>query len=261
MLHYPEIDPIAIQLGPLAIRWYGLMYLFGLLMAWYLAKRRASRYGWQVQQLSDLMFYGFLGVVLGGRLGFVLFYDLAQWLQDPWLVFRINQGGMSFHGGFLGVLMAVALYCRHLGKSFWATMDYIAPIVPLGLATGRLGNFINGELVGRPTELPWGMVFAHVDSLPRHPSQLYEMALEGVVLFLLLWWFSRRSRPLMATSGLFALGYGTLRFLVEFARQPDSFGFVAWGWLTQGQLLCIPMIIGGAGLLFWAYRHSTQRIG
>lgn len=255
MLVYPEIDPIALELGPLKVRWYGLMYLFGLLAAWALAQQRAARYGWNKDQVSDLMFYGFLGVVLGGRLGYMLFYDLGNWLDDPLRLFAINQGGMSFHGGLLGVLIALAIYCRVIGKGFWPTVDYIAPVVPLGLASGRLGNFINGELVGRPTEWPWGMVFPHVDQLARHPSQLYEMLLEGVVLFIVLWLFSRRSRPLMATSGLFALGYGVARFSVEFVRQPDSFGFVAWGWLTQGQLLSLPLILVGVGLLLWAYRR------
>ena len=258
MLVYPEIDPIALELGPLKVRWYGLMYLFGLVAAWALVQQRAARYGWNKDQVSDLMFYGFLGVVLGGRLGYMLFYDLGNWLDDPLRLFAINQGGMSFHGGLLGVLIALAIYCRVIGKGFWPTVDYIAPVVPLGLASGRLGNFINGELWGRVSDVPWAMVFPTGGSLARHPSQLYQAALEGLALFLILWIYSSKPRPSMAVSGLFLIGYGAFRFLVEFFRQPDAhIGFVALGWATMGQLLTIPMILIGAWMMYAAYHRPS----
>ncbi|MAR90407.1 MAG: prolipoprotein diacylglyceryl transferase [Pseudomonadota bacterium] len=256
MLKYPEIDPVAIQLGPLSVRWYGIMYLIGFVSAYWLLARRARRpgSGWTVDQVSDLIFYGAVGVILGGRIGYVLFYNFSAFLQDPLLLIKIWQGGMSFHGGFLGVILAVALFARKTGKNLWDILDFGAPVVPIGLGAGRIGNFIGGELVGRVTDVPWGMVFPHVDNLPRHPSQLYQAALEGLALFCILWFFSAKPRPRYAVSGLFALCYGVFRFGVEFVRQPDEhLGFIALHWLTMGQILSLPMIVLGAFLLYLAY--------
>ena len=256
MLTFPRIDPVAIAIGPISIHWYGLMYIVGFGTAWYLGNRRARRDGWSAVQVSDLVFWCAIGAVLGGRFGSVFFYNLDRFLADPLWLLRVWEGGMSFHGGLLGVLLASWLYGRRIGRGFFSVTDFVAPAVPLGLAAGRLGNFIGGELWGRPTDLPWGMVFPHVDALPRHPSQLYQMALEGLLLFALLWWFSSRRRPRYAVSGMFLLGYGALRFLVEFTRAPDAhLGFVALGWLTMGQMLCIPMLAGGL-LLLWLSRSQ-----
>lgn len=261
MLIYPDIDPILVQLGPLNIHWYGVMYLIGFALAWWLGWQRAQRADSVVnpEQMNDLLFYGALGVVIGGRLGYIVFYHFSDYLSNPLEIFKIWQGGMSFHGGLIGVLVAMGLYGRHIGRGFFEITDFIAPLIPPGLAAGRIGNFINGELWGRPTDLPWGMVFFHVDTLPRHPSQLYEFLLEGVVLFLILWFFSQKSRPTRAVSGLFLIGYGSLRFLVEFARQPDAhLSFIALGWLTMGQILSIPMIIIGIILMIVAYRSRLN---
>lgn len=256
MLIHPQFDPIALQIGPLAIRWYGLMYLVAFL-AFFLAGRwRLSRPQWQAatgmqpHALEDLLFFGALGVVLGGRLGYVLFYKPAYYLTHPLEAFAVWQGGMSFHGGLIGVIVAVLLYCRRRGLRFWTVMDFVAPLVPLGLAAGRMGNFINGELWGRPTDLPWAMVFPQAgDMLGRHPSQLYQFAGEGVLLFALLWWYSARPRAAGRVSGLFLAGYAVLRFLAEFAREPDAFlGTLALG-LTMGQLLSLPMLAFGLWLL------------
>lgn len=259
MLTYPDIDPVAIQLGPFAIHWYGLMYLVGFVGGWWLGRVRARRPGslWRPEQVGDMLFYIALGVVLGGRIGYVLFYNLPAFLSDPLLLFRVWQGGMSFHGGFLGVLLAGWWYSRSQGRHFFELTDFIAPLVPVGLAAGRLGNFINGELWGRVTNVPWGVIFPHAGPLPRHPSQLYELALEGVVLFVILWWYSAKPRPLMAVSALFLFCYGAFRFSVEFVREPDAhLGFIAFDWLTMGQVLSAPMIVGGLGLLWWAYRRK-----
>ncbi len=262
MLNYPQIDPVAISLGPLKIHWYGIMYLIAFGAAWWLGRLRARRpgSGWTDEQISDLIFYGALGVVLGGRIGYTLFYNFSHFLSDPVSIFRIWEGGMSFHGGLLGVLVAMWLFGRKYRHSFFELTDFIAPLVPIGLATGRLGNFINGELWGQPTTLPWGMVFPGAGPLPRHPSQLYEMFLEGIVLFIILWVYSSKPRPRMAVSGVFALGYGVFRFAVEFVRQPDEhLGFIAFGWLTQGQLLSAPLIVLGMVLLWLAYRHQPEQ--
>lgn len=259
MLIHPQIDPIAMQLGPIAIHWYGLMYLIAFLSVLVLGRYRAKRNpesGWAVTEIDDLLFYGALGVIIGGRLGYTLFYQPAYYLSHPLEIAYIWQGGMSFHGGFLGVLAAMVLYARKTGKRWLTIMDFVAPLVPLGLGAGRLGNFINGELWGRQTDVAWGMVFPHVDSLLRHPSQLYQFALEGIVLFALIWWYSSKPRPLGAVSGLFLIGYGTLRFLVEFTREPDSFlGLLAFN-LSMGQWLSLPMILVGLWMLWWA---NSQR--
>ena len=260
MLIHPQFDPVALHLGPLSIRWYGLMYLlaFGLFLL--LGRQRIKsgpQPGWDARQLDDLLFYGVLGVVLGGRIGYVLFYQPAHFLAHPLEIFSVWQGGMAFHGGFLGVLVAMWVFGRKTGKSWLTITDFIAPLVPLGLAAGRLGNFINGELWGRPTDVPWAMVFPQTDNIARHPSQLYQFALEGLALFALLWLFSRKPRPTGAVSGLFLIGYGTFRFLVEYTREPDSYlGLLALN-LSMGQWLSLPMIVVGIFMLRWAYRKSA----
>ncbi len=256
MLIHPEFDPVALQLGPLAIRWYGLMYLLAFAAFYLLGRWRVTRThhgpatGLKPSDVEDLLFHGVLGVVLGGRLGYVLFYKPAYYLQHPLEVFAVWQGGMAFHGGLVGVLVACAWFARRRGLPFLVLMDFVAPLVPIGLATGRLGNFINGELWGRATDLPWAMVFPQSGSpVPRHPSQLYQFAGEGLLLFALVWWFSSRPRPVGRVSGLFLLGYGTLRFLAEFAREPDAFLGLLAGGLSMGQLLSLPMVAGGLWLL------------
>jgi phosphatidylglycerol:prolipoprotein diacylglycerol transferase len=255
VLVHPDIDPIAFSLGPLAVRWYGLMYLAGFVAGWWLGLRRIKQGLAPVTktQLDDLLFLVVLGVILGGRLGYVLFYKPGYYLSHPLEVFYIWQGGMSFHGGLLGVMAAMTFGARRHGIAWLRLMDYVAPLIPPGIIAGRLGNFINGELPGRATDVPWGMLFRGVEGA-RHPSQLYQMALEGVVLFLFLWWFSSRPRPMGQVSAMFLLGYGVLRFITEFFREPDAFiGFLALG-LTMGQYLCLAMIAGGAALLAWSRR-------
>lgn len=256
MLVYPEIDPVAIQIGPLAVHWYGLMYVLAFLAAWLLLiwRGRSPYWDWSKDEISDFVFYAALGVVLGGRLGYVLFYNLPYYLAHPVEIFAVWQGGMSFHGGMLGVIVAGYLYTRKLGKSFLHSADFIVPVVPIGLGLGRLGNFINGELYGRVSNAPWAMVFPGGGPWPRHPSQLYELLLEGVLLFLLLWLYSARPRPRGAVFGLFLAGYGTFRFLVEFTREPDvQLGFIV-GDFTMGQLLSLPMAILGLAIMAWAYK-------
>lgn len=256
MLVHPQFDPIAIQIGPLAVRWYGLMYLVGFVASVLLARKRIRQQpdlGWTMRAVDDFLFYAVIGVVVGGRLGYVLFYKLSEYVHDPIKIFYVWEGGMSFHGGFLGVILAMLWYARRSQRHWFAVTDFIAPLVPVGLGAGRIGNFINGELWGRPTDLPWGMHFPLVDPLARHPSQLYEAALEGVLLFVILWTFSRKPRPLGAVSAVFLVSYGVMRFLVEYTREPDSFlGLLTLGW-TMGQWLSLPMIIGGVAMLAWAY--------
>lgn len=250
MLTYPNIDPIALQLGPISIHWYGIMYMLAFASAWWLAMRRAPIAGFSKEQVSDIIFYGAIGVVLGGRIGYILFYQFGAFIKEPSMILRVWEGGMSFHGGLIGVILAVIFCARRQQRSFASIMDFVAPIVPLGLGAGRLGNFVGGELWGRPTELPWGMVFPHVDQLARHPSQLYQFALEGIFLFILVWLYSAKPRASLQVSGMFLLGYGGQRLVVEFARQPDAhLNFIAFGWLTQGQLLSMPMIALGLYLL------------
>ena len=254
MLIHPQFDPVAISLGPLAVRWYGLMYLIGFVMFIVLGRRRAAQFperGFTVQSLDDLLFYGVLGVILGGRLGQVIFYEPGYYLLHPLEILAVWKGGMSFHGGFLGVLAAMALYGRKTGKTFFEVTDFIAPLVPLGLAAGRIGNFINGELWGRVADssLPWAMVFPQVDAQPRHPSQLYQFGLEGMCLFAMLWWYSARPRPPRGVSGMFLIGYGVFRVVAEFFREPDAgvFGFSYT--VSMGQWLSLPMIAYGLYLL------------
>lgn len=262
MLSYPNIDPVAVSLGPLQIHWYGLMYLIGIGGAWWLAKRRLADHfpDWSKETLSDLVFWVALGVIAGGRLGYVLFYDLPAYINNPLLILEIWKGGMSFHGGLLGVLLAVLWFSRKHKVAFFRLMDFIAPFVPIGLGAGRIGNFINSELWGKATDLPWAMVFPNdPHQLARHPSQLYQFALEGVALFTILWIYSSKPRPTMSVSGLFAICYGIFRFVVEFVRVPDEqLGYLAFGWLTMGQLLCIPMILLGAWMMALAYRREGR---
>ncbi len=258
MLFYPYINPIAFSMGPIHIYWYGLMYLFALLTVWAVSVWRVKGVNtWTRAQVNDLIFFGALGIVLGGRLGYMLFYQFSTLIHSPMILIKVWQGGMSFHGGLLGVLFALWWFARQYQKSYIAVTDFIAPMVPIGLAFGRLGNFINGELWGRPTELAWGMVFRHVDVLPRHPSSLYEFALEGILLGVILACYARRHPPQGALSGAFLLGYGGLRFMVEFTRMPDAqLGFVLFDWMSMGQVLSVPMIALGIGLLVWAYRRT-----
>jgi phosphatidylglycerol:prolipoprotein diacylglycerol transferase len=278
MPYFHDIDPVAVQIGPLAVHWYGLMYILGIGAGWWLGIRRArhGRLGLSEQAVSDLVFYAAMGVILGGRIGYMLFYGGAQLIENPLALFKVWEGGMSFHGGLLGVLLATWIWARRQKLPYWDMMDFVAPLVPPGLFFGRMGNFIGGELWGRTTDAPWAVIFPssleHLDlsrdvllamyqrgelnAYARHPSQLYEALLEGVVLFAVLWWFSAKPRPRYAVSGLFALLYGSFRFAVEFVRQPDAhLGYLAFDWFTMGQLLSLPLI--GVGLLLlWLSRSA-----
>ncbi|MGB3836942.1 prolipoprotein diacylglyceryl transferase [Castellaniella sp.] len=258
---FPHINPIALQLGPVAIHWYGLMYLAGFALAWLLGRWRIQHHPGELnlRDLEDIIFYGVLGVVLGGRLGYVVFYKFDDYLAHPLSIFYVWQGGMSFHGGLLGVIVAMLIFARKRGQPLLAIGDFIAPLIPLGLAAGRLGNFINGELWGRPTDLPWGMVFpGSGDGIARHPSQLYEMGLEGFALFALVWWFARKPRPMGQISAVFLMGYGTFRFLVEFTREPDAFLGLLMGGLSMGQILSVPMVLIGLWLFLRAAKESSR---
>ncbi len=258
MLAYPQLNPIALQLGPVAIHWYGITYLvaFGLFL-WLGAKRvRLAQFAsrdWTRRDVEDLLFYGVLGVVLGGRIGYVLFYKPGYYATHPFEVFAVWKGGMAFHGGLLGVIAAMALFARTRGRQFLDVTDLIAPCVPTGLASGRIGNFINGELPGRlaDSSLPWGMVYPNAGPLPRHPSSLYQFALEGLLLYVVLWFYAKNPRGLGQVSGAFLVGYGSLRFIAEYFREPDDFlGYLALN-LSMGQWLCIPMILGGIAMWIW----------
>lgn len=263
MFTHPGFNPIALQIGSFGIHWYGLMYLIGFFGGLWLGQYQVKRLQkldpnspWQARDPDDMLFYIALGVVFGGRLGYVVFYQPGYFLQHPLEIFALWQGGMSFHGGFIGVMVAMALFARKRGVIWLQLMDFVAPLVPIGLGAGRLGNFINGELWGRPTNADWGMVFPAVDQVARHPSQLYEFTLEGIALFLILWCFAGKKRPIGAVSAMFLLCYGSFRFLVEFTREPDSFlGLLSLG-LSMGQWLCVPMILAGVWLMRRAYRQS-----
>jgi phosphatidylglycerol:prolipoprotein diacylglycerol transferase len=256
MFTHPQLDPIAIHLGPIGIHWYGLMYLLGFMAFLTLGKWRAAHQtwrGWSVEMVDDALFFGALGVILGGRLGYVVFYQASYFIEHPLEIFYIWQGGMSFHGGFLGVLVAMVFFGRKYQKSWLSIMDFIAPLVPIGLGAGRMGNFINGELWGRATNANWGMIFPRVDNTPRHPSQLYEFGLEGVLLFLILWIYSSKPRETGTVSALFLIGYGSFRFLAEFTRQPDAnLGILSLG-MSMGQWLSLPMIL--VGLVMYVYHQ------
>jgi phosphatidylglycerol---prolipoprotein diacylglyceryl transferase len=264
VLVHPQPDPIAIALGPLQVHWYGLMYLLAFLTAWWLGRQRAKQAwrNWTPEQVDDLIFYGAIGVILGGRIGYTLFYNFGAFLDNPLWIFALWTGGMSFHGGFLGVLIAVVLFCRKHRKAYWDVVDFTAPVVPTGLLFGRIGNFINGELPGRAAEasLPWAMQWPGVEYLV-HPSPLYQALTEGVLLFLIVWFFSWRPRPRYAVSGLFALGYGTFRFITEFFREPDAhIGYLYGDWLTMGQLLSLPLVAVGVFMLVLAYRKRIMPV-
>jgi phosphatidylglycerol:prolipoprotein diacylglycerol transferase len=261
MLVYPEIDPILLALGPLKIRWYGMMYLLGFLAAYWLGRRRAAKAGSvvQLQQVEDLIFYGALGAVLGGRMGYVLFYGFERFLQEPLWALKIWEGGMSFHGGLLGVLVALLLFARKINQPLGAVCDFVAPLAPLGLGLGRLANFINAELYGRVTNVPWAMVFP-ADPLPRHPSQLYQFALEGVALFIVVWMYSRKPRAVWQVTGLFLCGYAIARYVVEYFREPDA--TLAFDWMTRGQLLSLPMLAAGLIMIaspFFCAAHRSRK--
>ncbi|MDX2219202.1 MAG: prolipoprotein diacylglyceryl transferase [Burkholderiales bacterium] len=265
MLTHPQFDPIALSLGPIAIRWYGLMYVIAFALFWWLGRSRIKAFperGFTMQMLDDLLFYGVLGVILGGRIGYIIFYKPGYYLANPLEILYVWQGGMSFHGGFLGVLVAMVLIARKYQMPWLKITDFIAPLVPTGLAAGRMGNFINGELPGRIVEqgaIPWAMWFPQVDRMPtlRHPSQLYQFLLEGLALFIILLWFSKKPRPLGAVSAVFLIGYGAFRFIAEFGRQPDDFlGLLALN-LSMGQWLSLPMIIAGIGMLVWANKRPA----
>lgn len=259
---YPQIDPVVFRIGDLAIHWYGVMYLLGFAAAWGLGVWRARRpdNDWNADQVGDLIFYGALGVILGGRFGYVVFYNFDQFLDNPLWLLKVWEGGMSFHGGMLGVLVAFWWFARKTGKSYFQVADFIVPMIPIGLGAGRLGNFINAELWGKPSELPWAMVFpTDPAQLERHPSQLYQFAMEGVLLFALLWLFSARPRPAGAVTGLFGVGYGVFRIVAEFFREPDAhLGYLAFDWLTMGQLLSLPMVVAGIMIMVWAYRREGK---
>ncbi len=262
MIPYPDINPVALAFGPIKIHWYGLTYIAGLTYAWWLARHRAAQPSTPIHrdQVDDLIFYAAIGIVLGGRLGYAFFYGFERLILDPLWLFRVWEGGMAFHGGLLGVLMAMAVFAWQRNIHWGRLMDFVAPLTPLGLAFGRLGNFIGQELWGRAANVPWAMVFPG-DSLglARHPSQLYQFALEGCLLFVVLLWFSREPRPTWAVSGLFLLGYGILRSAAELFREPDAhIGFDALGWITRGQLLCMPMLVAGLALLYVAYRPAKR---
>jgi phosphatidylglycerol:prolipoprotein diacylglycerol transferase len=264
MLVHPQFDPIALSLGPVQVHWYGLMYLVAFVLFLLLAARRVklphyAQAGWTRRDVEDLLFYGVLGVVVGGRVGYALFYKPGHYLANPIEIAMVWKGGMSFHGGLLGVIAAMALFARSRGRSFWEVTDVIAPCVPTGYAAGRLGNFINGELWGRAADvsLPWAMVFPQSGSMvPRHPSQLYQM-LGGLLLFAFLWWYARRPRPIGQVSAMFLVGYGGYRFVVEYFREPDAFlGILALN-MSMGQWLCLPMIAAGIGLWLWFGRGGA----
>jgi phosphatidylglycerol---prolipoprotein diacylglyceryl transferase len=290
-LLHPQFDPVLFSLGPLHVRWYGLMYVAAFALFILLGRRRISTrpdLGWQRSELDDLLFYGMLGVILGGRLGYVLFYKFNEYLADPLAILRVWEGGMAFHGGLLGVLCALWYFARKTNRHFLQVGDFVAPLVPTGLAAGRLGNFINGELWGRVTapDAPWAMIFPQawqadaalvkaqpaleasllpyvnplsqqaMAGLPRHASQLYQFVLEGLALFAILWLFARKPRPMGAVSGLFLIGYGAFRFIAEFAREPDDFLGLLAGQLSMGQWLSLPMIAAGVVMMVWAYRRA-----
>ncbi len=284
-LRFPDFDPVIFSVGPVSLHWYGLMYLVGFVFAMWLAVRRAKRpnSGWTQNEVENLLYAGFVGVFLGGRIGYVLFYNLPLFLEDPLYLFRVWDGGMSFHGGLIGVICVMLIFAYRTKRTFFQVSDFIAPLIPFGLGAGRLGNFINGELWGRvdpnfrfamlfpgsrsedigllASHPEWQQLFNTYGVLPRHASQLYEMALEGIVLFIILNLFIRKPRPTGSVSGLFLIGYGAFRIIVEFFRQPDAQFTGAWvQYISMGQILSIPMIVAGIAMMVWAYRRPQKQI-
>ncbi|XVN73529.1 Phosphatidylglycerol--prolipoprotein diacylglyceryl transferase [Oligella sp. MSHR50489EDL] len=260
IIQHPQFNPIALSLGPLQVHWYGLMYLLAFAIAWFLGRQRIKQGYIDIspKRFEDLLFYGIVGVVLGGRLGYVLFYQFSYYLRHPLEILAVWDGGMAFHGGLIGVLLAMLYFAHKEGKTFFQIGDFVAPLIPLGLAVGRWGNFMNGELWGRPTNGNWGMIFPMVDNLPRHPSQLYQMALEGILLFVILWFYSKKPRPTGCVSAVFLIGYGVLRFIAEFGREPDShLGLLTLN-LSMGQWLSLPMILAGAILFAISIKRSPR---
>ena len=268
MLVHPQFDPVALSLGPVQVHWYGLTYLVAFALFLWLATRRIrqpqyANTGWQRSDVEDMLFYGVLGVIVGGRVGYALFYKPGDYLADPLQIFMVWKGGMAFHGGLLGVIIAMALYARRRGRSFLQVMDVVAPCVPIGLASVRVGNFINGELWGRAADpaLPWAMAFPQSGSmLARHPSQLYQVALEGLLLFVLLWLYARKPRATGQVAAAFVFGYGVLRFTAEYFREPDSFLGLLAGGMSMGQWLCVPMIVIGGALWWWFGRAGIPLV-
>lgn len=261
MLPFPNIDPTAFAMGPIRLQWYGVMYIAAFLAAWLLGRFRASRQGsgWTADMVDDLATWAMIGVVLGGRLGYIVFYNLEAYLADPWEIIRVWNGGMSFHGGLLGVLFVCWVWGWRHKKRLLDVLDFVAPLAPLGLFFGRVGNFINAELWGRVTTVSWGMVFPGAGELPRHATQLYEAGLEGLLLFIIIWAYSSKPKPLGAVAGLFASLYALVRIFVEFFREPDAhLGFLWDGWLTMGQVLCLPLLIVGLALLWNAAREKKH---
>ncbi len=260
MWHYPNLDPVAISLGPISIHWYAISYLVGIGLVWWTLGYRNRHYasGYSDEEVSDLVFFAVLGVLLGGRIGYMLFYGMENLMANPASALRVWEGGMSFHGGLIGVLLGVLWFARKTGRTFFQITDFIAPSIPIALGCGRIGNFINAELPGRVTEVPWGLVYPG-EVVARHPSSLYQAMLEGPVLFVLLWVFAMKPRPVMAVSGLFLVGYGLLRIFSETFRLPDShLGFVLFDQVTQGQLLSLPMVLLGAGFIAYSYYQPKQ---
>lgn len=282
-LAFPQFDPVIFSIGPLALHWYGLMYLVGFIFAMWLAVRRANKpgSGWTKDEVENLLYMGFLGVFVGGRLGYVLFYAFPSFLENPLYLFKVWDGGMSFHGGLMGVICVMLWFAHRTKRNFFQVADFIAPLIPFGLGAGRLGNFINGELWGRvTTDTPWAMlfpgsrgedmvlavsnpqwqaIFNQYGMLPRHPSQLYQMMLEGVALFIILNLFIRKSRPMGSVSGLFLIGYGMFRIITEFFRQPDAQLGLFGGLFSMGQILSLPMVIAGILMMVWAYRRQPVK--
>lgn len=264
MLPFPTINPVAVKLGPVAIHWYGLAYLTGIALGWWLLRRAAARSGslWSRDDVADVVFYAAIGAVLGGRIGYALFYNFADYAESPLSIFAVWRGGMSFHGGVIGFIIAIALFARSRGRSFFEVTDFVLPVVPIGLFFGRIANFINQELWGAPTTLPWGVLFTHpaAGGVARHPSQLYEALLEGVVLFFILRFVAARNTRTGAVSATFLLAYGIMRAGIEFVREPDQhIGYLAFGWVTMGQILSLPMVIGGLLILILAGSRTDSR--
>jgi len=259
MLTYPQIDPVAIALGPLKIHWYGLMYLLGFTAVWFLGQKRAKNCYSVIkpEAIEDMVYYGALGVILGGRIGYILFYNFSTFINNPLLIFRVWEGGMSFHGGMIGVFVAMWWFAKKHNTTLFSLTDILAPLTPIGLGLGRIGNFINAELWGRTSDVSWAMVFPGGGPLPRHPSQLYEALLEGLVLFIIMWLYTNKQRPVMAPTGLVLALYGSFRFFIEFFRMPDAhLGYLALDWVTMGQILSIPMILIGSLLFIYAHKKT-----